>query len=241
MIHKPQNKRNTYIPYQDVPYPLSRSKVELYIECPRCFYLDRRLGIRRPKQMPFNLNLAVDHLLKKEFDIYRQQKLPHPLMKNYDKDMLCFNHPHLESWRENFVGIKYHHEETNFILTGAVDDIWEKERKLVIVDYKATSSNYNLTFSGEKYDRYKRQLEFYAYLFMKNGFPVYEDGIFVACNGLKSKPSFEGKLYFDVKIIPHKLSLEWVEKTLYDIFDTLQQTSPPDSRSGCPYCEYRSL
>jgi len=30
------------------PFLLSRSKVELFADCARCFYLDRRLGIARP-------------------------------------------------------------------------------------------------------------------------------------------------------------------------------------------------
>jgi hypothetical protein len=55
-------------PGSDKPFPLSRSKVELYLNCPRCFYLDRRLGIGRPSGPPFNLNSAVDALLKREFD-----------------------------------------------------------------------------------------------------------------------------------------------------------------------------
>jgi len=31
-------------PRSDKPFVLSRSKVELFIDCPRCFYLDRGLG-----------------------------------------------------------------------------------------------------------------------------------------------------------------------------------------------------
>jgi hypothetical protein len=49
-------------PRSDKPFALSRSKVELFIDCPRCFYLDRRLGIGRPPGFPFNLNSAVDAL-----------------------------------------------------------------------------------------------------------------------------------------------------------------------------------
>ena len=52
-------------------WKLSRSKLDLFLQCPRCFYLDNRLGIKRPPGFPFNLNSAVDHLLKKEFDPVR--------------------------------------------------------------------------------------------------------------------------------------------------------------------------
>ena len=49
---------------------LSRSKIGLFQECPRCFYLDNRLGLKRPPGYPFNLNTAVDTLLKREFDAH---------------------------------------------------------------------------------------------------------------------------------------------------------------------------
>ena len=47
---------------------ISRSKIDLFLECPRCFYLDVVKKIKRPPGFPFNLNNAVDMLLKKEFN-----------------------------------------------------------------------------------------------------------------------------------------------------------------------------
>jgi hypothetical protein len=38
---------------------LSRSKIELYLDCPRCFYEDVVSGIKRPGGPPFTLNNAV--------------------------------------------------------------------------------------------------------------------------------------------------------------------------------------
>ncbi len=53
-------------------FPLSRSKIDLFLQCPRCIYLDRKLGISQPSGAPFTLNNAVDVLLKKEFDTHRK-------------------------------------------------------------------------------------------------------------------------------------------------------------------------
>ncbi|MBM3384555.1 MAG: hypothetical protein FJY40_05405 [Betaproteobacteria bacterium] len=52
--------KNLFGPASPKPFALSRSKEDLFIECPRCFYLDRRLGIGRPAGFPFNFNSAVD-------------------------------------------------------------------------------------------------------------------------------------------------------------------------------------
>ncbi|MCH9621401.1 MAG: hypothetical protein S4CHLAM20_08210 [Chlamydiia bacterium] len=238
MEYKPKRSRNLYIPYAEAPYSLSRSKVELFIECPCCFYLDRRRGINRPPMIPFNLNLAVDHLLKKEFDIYRKKKIPHPLMEEYKTGIRGFDHPELDKWRENFQGIRHIHHDTNFILTGAVDDVWTDGSHIIIVDYKATSSNYKLSFSGPKYERYRRQLEFYSYLFKQNHFTVSEEALFVACNAIKSRPTFEEKLIFDLSIIRHNVDTSWIDETLFQIFEALQKEEPPAPSKDCPYCAY---
>ena len=69
---------------------LSRSKIDLFVECPRCFYLDNKLGLARPRYPAFTLNVAVDELLKKEFDMHRKQKTAHPLMDTYGIEAVPF-------------------------------------------------------------------------------------------------------------------------------------------------------
>jgi hypothetical protein len=60
---------------------LSRSKIELYNECPRCFYFDVVLKKSRPSNFPLNLNNVVDILLKREFDLYREKGISHLVQK----------------------------------------------------------------------------------------------------------------------------------------------------------------
>ena len=103
---------------------LSRSKIDLFVECPRCFYLDNKLGTGRPRGPSFNLNIAVDALLKKEFDVHRANGEPHPLMTNYGIDAVPFQHPALDIWRENFKGLECKHKATGLTVSGAVDDVW---------------------------------------------------------------------------------------------------------------------
>ena len=115
-------------PRSDKPFALSRSKVELFIDCPRCFYLDRRLGIGRPPGFPFSLNSAVDSLLKKEFDDYRAKGEPHPLMAQAGVNAMPHAHPELETWRANFKGVRTLHKQTNFELFGAIGRASCRER-----------------------------------------------------------------------------------------------------------------
>ncbi len=101
--------RDLYDPQSEKPFKLSRSRLENFIKCSRCFYLEHRLGIRQPPGFPFTLNTAVDHLMKKEFDAYRAKKEPHPLMKENNLNLIPFQHPDLDIWRQNFKGLQYHH------------------------------------------------------------------------------------------------------------------------------------
>lgn len=117
-------KRKLCNPLDTEPFELSRSKIELFCGCPFCFYLDRKLGIAQPGGLPFNLNSAVDHLLKKEFDLFRERGEPHPLMLQNKIDAIPYQHIHLNDWRKNQKGISYLHEQTRFLVTGAIDEIW---------------------------------------------------------------------------------------------------------------------
>src|SRR3989344_5360149 len=98
--YNPNRKRNLYDPKSDDLFRLSRSKIDLYLNCPRCFYLDRRLGVAQPPGYPFSLNAAVDKLLKKEFDIHRAKGTAHPLIEHYKIDAVPFAHEKINEWRD---------------------------------------------------------------------------------------------------------------------------------------------
>ena len=119
---------------------LSRSKIELFTECPRCLYLDVARGIPRPSGPPFTLNNAVDSLMKAEFDRYRAAGEPHPLFATAGLDAVPFQHAELDRWRHNFTGVRWMDEETGWTLFGAVDDLWQaRTGELIVADYKATA------------------------------------------------------------------------------------------------------
>ena len=238
MIRK--RTRNLYNPASKDPFKLSRSKIENFSRCPRCFYLDRRLGVSQPSSFPFNLNSAVDHLLKKEFDIHRAKASQHPLQKQYGIDAIPFDHPDIGKWRENFVGVQYLHPETNLLITGAVDDVWVNPKgELHVVDYKATSKDGDVSINAEWQDSYKRQLEIYQWLLRKNGFRVSDVGYFVYCNGKRDLKAFDGRLEFDVVVIPYTGDNSWIEGALMDVHRTLRAKKIPDADPRCEYCAYR--
>ena len=232
-------RSNIFDPKSKAAFKLSRSKIDLFLECPRCFYLDRRCGVGRPASFPFNLNSAVDHLLKKEFDIHRVGKTAHPLMKAYGVKAVPFEHEDMNVWRENFVGIQYTDKATNLLIFGAVDDIWINENKeLHVVDYKATSKDGEVSLDADWQIGYKRQVEVYQWLLRKNNFEVSDTAYFVYANGLKDKEAFDGKLEFSIKVIPYEAKADWIDALLPKIKECLMDDRIPKQSSTCEYCMY---
>jgi len=239
--YNPKRTRNLFSPEAKEPFKLSRSKIDLFLECPRCFYLDRRMGVGRPPGYPFSLNSAVDFLLKKEFDMHRRKATAHPLMKTYNIDAIPYKHEMMDEWRENFKGVQYLHEPTNLIITGAVDDVWvNPDGDLIVVDYKATSKDGEVTLDAEWQIGYKRQMEVYQWLLRKNRFEVSDTGYFVYCNGRTDREAFDGKLEFEVTIIPYDGDDRWVDGAVDNAYKCLINKSIPDANDDCDYCRYRN-
>lgn len=239
--YNPNRTRNIYNPNSNELFRLSRSKIDLFINCPRCFYLDRRLGVSQPPSYPFSLNSAVDKLLKKEFDSHRAKGTKHPLMEKYGIDAIPLAHEKINEWRDSLRGgITVHIDDTNVVITGGVDDIWvSPSGEYIVVDYKATSKDEEVTLDAEWQDGYKRQMEIYQWLFRKNGFKVSDTGYFVYCNGNTDKEAFDAKLEFDIKLIPYRGNTNWVEETIKKAIDCLKSDEIPESHPDCDFCKYR--
>ena len=233
--------RNLFDPNAAKPFKLSRSRLELFLNCPRCFYMDRRLGVDRPPGFPFNLNSAVDTLLKREFDDYRVRGEPHPYMTQAGIDAVPAQHPMLDVWRENFKGVQYHHQPTNLIITGAIDDLWiGSDQRHIVVDYKATSKAGEVSLDADWQISYKRQMEIYQWLLRKNGLDIDPTGWFVYCNGRRDASGFADQLVFKVSLLPYTGNDGWVEGAVFDAWETLRQDELPPPDEDCEFCAYRS-
>lgn len=229
------------------PFRISRSKIDVFIECPRCAFLDLRLGVKRVSGPSFTLNNAVDELFKREFDIHREAKTAHPLMRRYGVDAVPLADDRLDEWRDALRrGIAARHAPTNLYVRGGIDDVWVASTgELIIVDYKATSKKEGPSTPSDLYPSYKRQMEIYQWLFRQNGFAVSPTGYFVYANGKSDMKAFDGRLEFDVVLIPYTGDDSWVDRALVDLKAMLMsETIPPIGKDfrgegPCEYCTYR--
>jgi hypothetical protein len=235
-----KRSRNLFDPTSEKPFKLSRSKLELFFECPRCFYLDRRLGVGRPSGPGFTLNMAVDELLKKEFDQYRAAQKPHPIMTKYGVDAVPYQHEMMDKWRHNFTGVQAELPDLKLIIFGAVDDIWVNPAgELIVVDYKATSTTSEINLQAQYRQGYKRQMEIYQWLLRQNGFKVHRRGYFVYANGLKNRDAFEDQLTFETILLSYDGDDSWVLGMIQKASQCMASAELPDVVPSCEYCAYR--
>lgn len=237
-----------YEPGQKLAYEISRSKIDLFVQCPRCFWLEARQGIKRPSSPPFTINSAIDGLFKKELDTHRKSQTSHPICDTYGLKLVPFRHEKIDEWRDALRrGVRYLHEPTNLIIKGGIDDVWVdlETEELVIIDYKATAKDKEITLDADWQDMYKRQIEVYQWLFRANGFKVKNTGYFLYTNAKLDADGFKDKLEFKTKLIDYEGDDKWVEKTVFDIKKCLDSDLMPpvgkrvmDPTLPCEFCEY---
>lgn len=213
---------------------LSPNSLNLYLECPHCFWLDKNLGVRRPPPYPYALNSAVDALLKEEFDSYRSKNLTHPLLKeNNIKAHLFGNQNLLNQWRNNFAGIRYFDQQLQATLFGAVDDVLEfDDGKLAALDYKSTGSS-----AANVYDRFQLQLDTYTFLLEKNGYKTVRKG-YLAFYIVDKSRGFIDRLPFRKEVLEIDTNPSDIYAIFSDAVSCLRQANPPKHGLDCPFAKW---
>jgi len=226
-------------------FKISRSKFSNFLDCARCFYLERVKGLKDPSMPGWSLNSAVDELLKKEFDEYRKLQKPHPFILKNNLKLIPFQHEQMDHWRNALSGgISYLDENTNIELHGGLDDIWfdPDKKELVVVDYKTQSNNTPVETAAylrsQYHQSYKVQMDVYVHILRKMKFTVSHTAYFLVCNALKTSEKFDAKLHFDLTLVPYKTNSSWVEDKIKEMKKTLESKEVPEINKYCEKCMY---
>ena len=213
------------------PIQLSPNSLNLYYECPLCFWLDKKQGIKRPQPYPYALNAAVDLLLKQEFDKYRKKRELHPLLVAHNIPAKLFsNQELLDEWRSNFKGIRYYDPTLEATLFGAVDDILEfSDGKLAPLDYKSTGSKVPTV-----YDRFQLQMDIYTFLLEKNGYKTVKKGC-LAFYVVDKENGFNDKLPFKKEIQVIDTDPSYVQGLFEEAVALLRGLAPSSHSTDCQY------
>lgn len=231
--------KKSFDPHSKEVFSISRTAVEDFVKCKRCFYLNIRTGIAKYKGLPFTLNNAVDALLKKEFDHHRKNKTKHPIFEQYQIEAIPYDHPDIEDWRNKNDGLNRLHPQTQFKVCGKLDDVWvTPKNELIVADYKATASETPVTFDSPYRQQYKRQLDIYAWILKGMGFNIHSKAYLVYANASKAPAAFNNQLQFTTTLLEHTIDDSWIEGTLVEIRQCLEAEGVPDAPPDCPLCTY---
>ena len=83
-------------------------------------------------------------------------------------------------------------------------------------------------------------MEMYQWLLRRNDLTVSDTGYFVYCNGETDKEAFDGRLEFDVTLIPYTGNDGWVEHAIIEAHQCLNSDHIPGASDNCDYCAYRN-
>lgn len=217
-------------------FKISRSNIQSYLECPKCFYLESVHGIKKPAGFPLPINMAVDSILKNEFDHYRAQGREHPEVKQIlNLNLKPFNEDQFFDWRKNAC---VYHKETNFNIFGKLDDVWinEDKQKLYLADYK--SGAVSTTKKFELHESFRNQMDIYLWI-AKQLDPRFQEISFFYYKKLK-KGDFMNESNFVTEIVEYPADDRWVEEIIVHLKRDLDNTQPPNSHSECKHCHYSS-
>lgn len=217
---------------------LSRTKVDLFLECPRCFHAEVVLDLPRIGPLPYTLNNAVDQLFKNEFDGYRASGLPHPLFASVGLDAVPFQHAEFNTWRKTSGGVRWTDPLTEWTLQGVVDDIWQNaEGSLHVADYKATSKADAVTAEG-LHEAFRRQAEVYQFLLRRQDLIVSPTAWFVYANGIKTGDRFDDCLRFTTLLLPYEGDDSWVLEAFRAAVAVATSAVSPAPRKNCKWCQF---
>lgn len=213
---------------------LSRWQLNLFCECPRCFWLVNHSGVKQPKTLPFALNSAIDGLLKSEFDAHRACGTLPPILSALEgKAKLFADTEKLQAWRNNFRGVRWTDAPSGHTLYGAIDDILEfKDGSLAVVDYKSTGSA-----APTIYPSYQLQMDVYTFLLQQLGFRTAPKSYFAFFLVVK-EDGFNGRLPFREQLVEVDPAPGRVPAIFSQAAALAQVDAPPAPGAACDLCRW---
>lgn len=204
--------------------------LNLFKECPRCFWLHFNKNVHRPRGIFPSLPGGMDLMIKKYFDQYRGQ-LP-PELKGKVEGSLMPDLGLLNKWRNWRTGVEYYDRELNAVLFGALDDCLLDNNYYIPLDYK-TRGFPPKEGDSEKY--YQTQLDTYSLLLSTNGYQTRNFAYLVYYYPEEVKE--KGIIKFNIKPVRVETDLERAKKTFGDAIKLLKGPIP-EHHSDCEYCSW---
>mgnify|MGYP001615034827 FL=1 len=210
---------------------LSASSLALFNECPRCFYLQVKEGIRRPQGIPMPLYNKMDFLVKNYFDGFRAKGELPPQLEGLVEGKLFDNQELLKKWRNWRTGLTFIDKKADAKLVSALDDcLVSEDNRFLPLDYKSKGE-----IRDDSHIFHQNQLNIYTWLLDENGYPAKDVGYLVFFAPLEIQNN--NLIRFD--IIPKRIetSKDNARELFYKAVNLLAGPMP-EKHENCDYCRW---
>ena len=203
---------------------LSPSSLNLFIECPRCFWLYVNRGIQRPRIPVATITTGLDRVIKDYFNLYRQKNILPPLLKGKVPGRLIAKIPN-KGWLE------YVDTKENARLGGYLDECVDLgDNFYAVLDHKTRGRA-----PDEVHRAYQLQMDVYTFLLEKNRFPTKKTAYIVYYFPLKVNENND--FLFEALVKEIKTSPEEAKEVFYQAIKVLK--SPvPKINDTCEFCKW---
>ncbi|MCS7179873.1 MAG: PD-(D/E)XK nuclease family protein [bacterium] len=217
---------------------LSAHSLNIFRECERCFYLQIKYKISRPRGPIPSIATGIDSLIKDYFEYFRRKdKLP-PFLEGKINGKLITNLKKTYYYDiENY---------NNYYLWGHLDEVIELPDGLFIpLDHKTRAS----LPSDEPHEAYKFQLGIYSLLLKKEnkgqevnyGYLIYyypeKKLIDYEAEEIKNIINFNFEVK-KVKLDEGKFNLDEIKETIIKAIECIETNKIPSSGQNCEFCQW---
>lgn len=203
---------------------LSPSSLNLFLECPRCFWLYVNKDIKRPSIPVATITTGLDRVIKEYFNLYRAKGILPPLLEGRLPGRLIRNLPS-KGWLE-FIDNKL-----DVKLGGYLDECLDLGNNFyAVLDHKTRG-----TKPENIHKAYQFQMDVYTFLLEQNSLPTKKLAYLVYY--IPKTVTLQKTIEFEVAVHEIKTEPKRAEEVFYAAISLLQRPVPLPNQY-CDFCKW---
>jgi CRISPR/Cas system-associated exonuclease Cas4 (RecB family) len=217
---------------------LSPSSTNVFLDCPRCFWLEKNRKIKRPRGPFPSLPNGMDREIKRYYDRCRAEGMLPSELAGRVSGVLFPDQVLMKKWRHyKSTPLKYVCPETGAILSGALDDCLVDGGILTPLDYKTKGGALKEADIIGTY--YQNQMNSYELMLAASGYGTRGEGVLVYYYPAEVRES--GITQFTVEPVILKTDPEDAKGVVLRAAQCWRSPEPPEPNPGCEYCNYSMI
>jgi hypothetical protein len=213
---------------------LSNSRLGLFTECPRCFWLDLNARIKRPDTIFPSLPGGLDTQFKRYFDQFRARGDLPPEVKGKLPGRLLSDAETIDRWRDWRRGLRYAPAWAEVELMGALDECLVDQAGFHYpLDYKTRG----YAPKADTHGYYHDQMNLYTLLLEGNGHQTKRLAYLLYYHPVEVRQ--HGLIQFDINVQEVATDPEAAERLVKAAVAVLNGPAPASS-AECGFCRFNS-